>query len=241
MRDRGCRQELLVSRKDGSYAVVFDEQTREFGVRPGRLDIEIHGSNCWRSGVELCRRGFSWNAGEGRLEEAADSGGGSRVQGPVFQVVPLYVSGLPGQVSAAIAAASAACAAAGGKMDGDPAPLSVPDLDGDGARDWIVDPEYSSCEGGKDRVEQPGLWTVTWVFVTRGKDVAEALGATNLTYEIDVGRRPAVLYAVAAREDCGGINQGPCARAPMIWNPFTHALEEPHKADQNVMMPRAVR
>lgn len=184
----GCRQVVIVSRPGAGYAVAFDELTREFKLRRPKgqalLDLEIYGAWCGKAGVSDCRRRFLWSEAEGRFVERPNAGGETRLHGPLFQVVPTTVpAGLdPGPC-------------------GDQA-ASVPDLDGDGLRDFVV--QSDACEG-------QGALTKVWLSGRTGRFAVTWPGDE---YGIDIGAQPARLLAPSP--SC--VASSGCALVPLAWD-----------------------
>lgn len=185
----GCRTVILISRPDGRYAAAFDEQTQSFRLRRRHgkavLDVDVYGAWCGYAGVASCWRRFIWSEPEGRFSETANRHGKTLLHGPLFQVVPVQPPpGLdlgPCQPKAA----------------------SVPDLDGDGRRDLVVQSE--GCRSAGE--EQTRVW------ITAGGG-GFAIAWPGLAYELDVGSRPAVLRAPAAA--CPQLD--PCPLTPLVWD-----------------------
>lgn len=54
----GCGLEILVARPNGKYVSVFDARVRSYKILPGkgakRIQFELHGSYCGRSGNPSC-------------------------------------------------------------------------------------------------------------------------------------------------------------------------------------------
>ncbi len=184
----GCRQVVIASRPGGGYAVAFDEQTREFELRrptgQAVLDVEIYGAWCGEAGVTDCRRRFLWSEAEGRFVERPNAAGETRLHGPLFQVVPATIPA--GQ---------------------DPGPCggqaaSVPDLDGDGLRDLVV--QSDACEG-------QGALTRVWISGGPGRFAATWPGDE---YGVDISAQPARLMAPSA--SCAEASG--CALVSLAWD-----------------------
>lgn len=222
----GCTQKIFVSRQGGGYILAFEEQTRQFKLRPSPrgvvLDIEIHGTNCGLSGVNECRRSFLWDEPQGRFVEQPNRYGDGRLAGPLFQTLPVAETDLPPVVEAARRELAAACAALGGAYEGGQVARS-PDLDGDGRSDWIVGSEYDACikpaaEPGGERSLLPG----PGARVVAGD--AAILAVDSPVYVVDVTATPATFISVATGEDCGGYDQQGCLETPYRWDPAARRL-----------------
>jgi hypothetical protein len=187
----GCRRQLWVSH-EGRHVLAFDAQALEFAlrpaVRPPEVDVELHGVYCNGTGADPCPRSFAWNAATAQLEETANRAGGTLLNGPLFQPVPVEEAALPPLVAAAREALRQSCVAAAGRYEEFDTPFaSVPDLDGDGRRDWIVDGSLTQCETSTG-IARPAP---ARVFLSGGGDVRKAATLPDAEYDIEIGLRPA--------------------------------------------------
>jgi hypothetical protein len=194
----GCRRQLRVSH-EGRHVLAFDAQALEFTMRPAVnppvIDVELHGVYCNGTGSDTCPRAFTWDANAGRLNEVANRAGGTLLQGPLFQPVPVAEAALPPAIAAARESARQTCLDADGRYEEFDTPVaSVPDLDGDGRRDWIVDGSLTHCETANGI----GPTAAVRVFLTGSSALHEAAALPSDTYDIDVGSRPARLLPRAA-------------------------------------------
>jgi hypothetical protein len=197
----GCRRQLWVSH-EGGHVLAFDAQALEFVLRTAAglpvIDVELHGVYCNGTGADPCPRAFSWNAATGRLDETANRAGGTLLNGSLFQPVPVDESVLPPPVAAARDSGRQACVAAGGRYEEFDMPVaSVPDLDGDGQRDWIVDGSLTQCE--TDTGIAPAA--PVRVFLGGSGELREAAPLPADAYDIDVGPRPAKLLPRATEDE----------------------------------------
>ncbi len=156
----GCREQLWVS--DGrAYRLALDEHVIEISVRAGTartLDLELHGTWCNRPGNAPCSRSFEWDPSHRRLVETANASGETLLTGePLFQPVAIDPGHWPEPLLRARNDAEDECVAAGGEYGEWMAPASsIPDIDGDGERDWVLDGTWMNCEGTGDQPGQPG-------------------------------------------------------------------------------------
>lgn len=225
----GCRNELWVSGPGDSYRRVMSVGMRLFKLsrRGGvaRLDLDFHGSLCGGYGVQACPRSYLWNEQAGAFLETAAPGNRTWLVGGPHPLEPLDTArAAPAPVRAAVEAAQAQCAAVGARHDADWAVTSLPDLDGDGARDWIVGSGYMDCEYEVDRPENsPELSAL--VFVTGGRADAPrlALSGKNLRYGIDIASTPAAFYFIEAEAQCE--YEKPCGRR-LVFDPATGHLTD---------------
>jgi hypothetical protein len=176
----GCRIVLHVSRPDGGHQVVFDELQRgyRFARRGGRAEFEVglYGGFCGQAGNYDCRRRFAWDEASARLVERPNSRGDTVLTGPLFQTVPADLA------SRTRAADARLCRQASASPE--PEVASVPDLDGDGARDWVLQGDFC-VEGGPRR---------TRVLLTSQPD-GVALNLPGDDYALDIAASPAVFLA----------------------------------------------
>jgi hypothetical protein len=197
----GCRRQLWVSR-EGRHVLAFDAQALEFVLRPAAestvIDVELHGVYCNGTGADPCPRAFTWNAATGRLDETANRAGSTLLNGSLFQPVPVDPAALPPPVAAARESARQACVAAGGRYEEfDTSVASVPDLDGDGQRDWIVDGSLTYCETDAGTAPTAPVR----VFLSGHGELREAAPLPSDEYDIDVGSRPAKLLPRAGEAE----------------------------------------
>jgi len=73
---------------------------------------------------------------------------------------------------------------------------SVPDLDGDGQRDWIVDGSLTQCEAATGIASSE----LVRVFPGGSGELSEATPLPADAYDIDVGPRPAKLLPRAGED-----------------------------------------
>jgi hypothetical protein len=204
----GCRNELWVSGAGDSYRRVMSvglrlfKLTRRAGV--ARLDLDFHGSLCGGYGVQACPRSYLWNEQAGAFVETAAPGNQTWLAGGPHPLEPLELAReVPAPVRAAVEAASAQCAAVGARFEADWAVTSLPDIDGDGARDWIVGSGYMDCEYETDRPDN-GPELSAQVYLTGGAPGSPrlALARQNLRYGIDIGSTPAAFHLIEAEAPC---------------------------------------
>jgi hypothetical protein len=209
----GCRQVIFVSKSADQFTMVFDEQTREFGLRRNhhvvRLDIDVHGSFCGTFGDAACPRSFLWDQVQGRFVETANVKGGTRVGSGLLENVERAVP--PAPVAAAVAEQVKRCAEAGGQPtdDGSTA-VTVPDLNGDGLRDWISEPNSCDVDASKAAVE-----TQIEVFVSAPGGFRRALTVASEGFQIDIATRPARFVELLGG-DCG--YEMTCAERIWAWD-----------------------
>lgn len=216
----GCRQVIYVSNSAGHFTAAFDEQTRQFSLKRNRnvvrLDIDVHGSYCGTFGASACPRSFLWDQDLGRFVETTNVKGGTRVDEALLQNVERAV--VPAPVAAAVTTQATRCTEAGGKAEDDGSPaVTVPDLNGDGLRDWVSDPNSCDVDAGKPAVELQ-----TEVFVSAPGGFHRALTIANGGFQIDLGTRPA-RFIELLDGDCG--YEKSCAERIWAWDVATDQLK----------------
>ena len=216
----GCRQVIFVSKSADQFTVVFDEQTRQFSLKQSRkvvrLDIDVHGSFCGTFGAEACPLSFIWDQAQGRFVETANLRGGTRVGGGLLENVEQAVP--PAPVTAAVAEQVRICLAAGGQAADDGATaVTVPDLNGDGLRDWVSEPSHCDVDTDKAAVD-----TQTEVFVSAPGGFRHALTIASEGFQIDIATHPARFVELLGG-DCG--YEMTCAERIWGWDVGTAQLE----------------
>lgn len=212
----GCVQQVYVSRPDGRYALAFDTNVRWFklGRRGGEtvLDLDFHGSTCGVAGVVECPRSYAWEPARSRfIERPTRKGDGWLIYGPA-QLIPPDATAFPAEVKAQLARRQVQCAALGGDFAEDGSANDLPDLNGDGVRDWVVGPVYSYCELPENNGEAPLLATTFLVSQPDGT-FAPAFEAVDPTWGIALGS-PSTLVLL---EGEGCLFENSCKRIPLTW------------------------
>lgn len=216
----GCRRQIYVSR-DGGYVLAFDRVIRLFKIRKAKgqrlLDLDFHGSTCGGAGAEECPRGYVWNETLGRFIERPNVKGGSWLEGGPSPLAAMPLSAAPQAVRAQLARRAAFCAASGGKApEGeDTAFNDLPDLNGDGVRDWVVGTYYDYCEMGETGKDSPPVPTV--ILVSKGGDFVVGFEAVEANWGIDLAPTP-TFKTVEGADDCAFREEKPCDRVAWRWN-----------------------
>jgi hypothetical protein len=223
----GCHTELYLGAADGSVTKVFDTMVREIrlsGPKSGRIvDVDFHGSVCGGFGVDECPRRYGWDQASQRFLERPNKKGQTLMRYGPTPVMDRPLSTAPAEVQAEVARRSQICAAAGGRFDLDDSNfVDVPDLNGDGLRDWVVG-TWDSCSFEGDGPETPPLLPLT-VLVTRGASLVTALDREQISWELDIASQPAQFNVVLDNVECG-LEANTCVREPQVWNPATSRLE----------------
>ena len=216
----GCRRQVYVSR-DGGYVLAFDRVIRQFKIRKagGRrlLDLDFHGSTCGGAGVEECPRGYVWDEALGRFIERPNVKGGTWLEGGPSPLVVTPLSAAPQAVRDQLARRAAFCAAAGGRTpdDEEAAFNDLPDLNGDGVRDWVVGTYYDYCEMGETGKDSPAVPTV--ILVSKDDGFVVGFEATEANWGIDLAPTP-TFKTIEGADDCVFNNAKPCDRVAWRWN-----------------------
>ena len=218
--DGGCNFELWRGTKGGHPVRVWNQIVREYKVATRNdetvFDFDFHGGNCGTFGSEACPASFAWDRAAGRLVERPTASGITTVR--LIEPLALTWAQVPATIAAAAHAASALCKAQG--HDDEPlVPASIPDIDGDGRRDWSL--TISFC--GK-----PGQFEAQQiVFATAGNAEQPVIAAVGALYSVSVATKPASVARINQTETCGGFNPDGkiCTQSPLRWNERTKQLE----------------
>lgn len=194
----GCTQKLYVSGGDTGYRRAFDNQALAFDVivRNGetRIEARVHSLHCRPERAE-CLFAWAWDEGEGRLVERPARDGETVLEDGGFDPVDIAAQNLPDilpeDLSPAWFGGRLTCAdqSDAGFETRRPAFRSVPDLNGDGRRDWIEIPAL--CPMLEGAQTQFSVWTTT------------PAGGLETTYvspmehypAVDIGSTPATLLS----------------------------------------------
>lgn len=230
----GCETSLYISDGEG-FVRAFDRQVLRLDIRrvdgEMRLEAWLHDLEC-SQGQDVCLRAWAWDPAAGRLQERPSSDGISRMTGtaPVdLGEAPDGTPNLPQWTPPALEALrvqSRVWCPAVNEPDGhflrQGTLYDIPDLNGDGLRDWVFAPQ-SGCE------TPPQSGSQIWVTTGRGPGPHGEGGAVGLAWtspedhwiEYEVSERPAVALVVGACEtgqDCPGV--------PLRWNAAEGRLAE---------------
>lgn len=222
----GCQTSLYISADDG-FVRAFDRQALRFEIRSidGELRIEaaVHHLEC-SQGREDCLRAWAWDPTAGRLQERPSSDGISRMSGtaPVdlgeepdgTPRLPDWTPPVLEQMRVQSRVWCPAVTEPEGRFLRQGLLYDIPDVNGDGLRDWVFAPE-SGCE--TPPVSGPQIWVTTG----RGPGMHGEGGPVALAWtspqdhwiEYEVSGRPATALVVGAcdsGQDCPGV--------PLRWN-----------------------
>ncbi len=217
--DGGCNFELWHGIKGGHPVRVWNEIVREYSIaqRGGEtvFDFDFHGSNCGTFGSSACPASFAWDGKAGRLVERPTPQGETTVR--LIDPIPLTRADVPENIMAASRDASAKCKA-GDADDKASLPASIPDIDGDGLRDWSLTVEV--C----DKLGQSDLKQI--LFATAGSAHHPIVAASGMFYRVSIATTPASVAVVNQTDTCGGysVDGKPCTQTSMYWNSVTKKL-----------------
>jgi hypothetical protein len=227
----GCRVELWLGRTSGGLTPVWDEGVREFRLKPGKegatIDVDFHGSACGGAGVSPCPRRYIWDIAEGAFLPVVNKKGDGFLAGLPVSPLELTLNNAPAEVQAEARAMAALCRAAGGHMDDeDMAVTRLPDLNGDGTRDWAIGSQYAQCEEPTDAAVAP-LALEIMVSAPDGRFTL-AWGAREPEIAFDISTTPATMLELTVKaSSCGIYSATDCPRRPLRWNETTRRLELP--------------
>lgn len=218
----GCDLELWRGTKSGRPVRVWNEMVREHSIssRAGKtiFDFDFHGSNCGTFGAEACPASFAWDATAGRMLEQPTPDGNTTVR--LIEPIRTTKAQVPAPILALIQKAREQCVAAGQSfVTSDNLPVSVPDFDGDGVRDWVI--TLPDCSNANE------FTLVQTLFATAGDDSAPVMAATAADveqsfFELSFGTKPATVSRANITDACERYSVEPdvrvCSRTPMVWD-----------------------
>jgi hypothetical protein len=218
----GCWTQIWLDRSPSHPLKIFDAQVREVRFRRAGaapiVDFDLHGSVCHTFGAHACPASFRWDGRLGQLVEAAAPNG----RGVVRFLRPIEAAdgSPPAAVTTAFRAAIEACTNSGGSAADPERPLTVPDIDGDGLRDWIV-PEFY-CDVPEGRSAKPPPMSL---FASAGNAAQPVLAMSAPRLEIDAAATPAAVSTVDL-ESCSPEAMEPraCRRHRLVWSPRERRL-----------------
>ncbi|MBI1407558.1 MAG: hypothetical protein GC145_15715 [Caulobacter sp.] len=227
----GCRHELFVGKPDGTWKQVFARTSGDLkitGPKSARgVEVNYHGSVCDSFGADECLRAYRWDAGVDGYVEVPNSKGLAMLVGGSLSAMDPALSETPPIVQQAFAEKQKACRAAGGDYAEADAPIQqIPDINGDGVRDWVVGSYYDLClfeNEAPENAPQPSLKVFAsqpdggWVLALDRKSVA---------WDLDISTAPARILLVDKSDDndCG-YGGKPCPREPLAWDQASQSLK----------------
>lgn len=219
----GCQHALYVGQADGAARKVFQNSGGDYvlsGPKDARkLEVNLHGSACGSFGADECLRAWRWDAATGAYVETPNSKGLALLVSGSIPALEPELKDAPVQVKAEVAAREAACKALGVE-EVEAIPLStLPDVDGDGQREWLVGSPYPDC--GYE-LEKPPKGRVSF-FVSDGGGFVKAFEQEGAGWNLDLSSTPATIQLVTSSDDCG-LGGKPCPTRPLAWDAATKTL-----------------
>jgi hypothetical protein len=224
----GCQNDLYLGQADGTFRRVFSRTTGEIklaGPKSARtLEANYHGSVCDSFGASECLRRYRWDAIAGRYVEIANSKGLAMLVGGSSPALYPTLDQAPPEARAVAEATAAACKAVGGAYPADEASLrDIPDINGDGVRDWVVGGPYDNCNfEGEAPAGAPAARTVILASNPAG-GFTKAYEGTDVAWDLDIGPAPAQVLLVLRGDNCG-LGETACPRRPLAWDAAAKAL-----------------
>lgn len=179
----------------------------------GEMNVDVHGIYCGGTGGDACRLDYIWDV---KAKAFVQKPGKDGVALLIYAPRPVNENEPPSAVWALQAAFSTACVLKGGKPDVENSLVSVPDLNGDGVRDWVFDGTAAYCSTKEgDQIMPPcnGGECAVEAFVTD----ARTAGGARRVYRGEAFWRvayhknaPADLMTLPYDAECGGPKQKPC-------------------------------
>jgi hypothetical protein len=217
--DGGCNFEIWHGIKWGHPVRVWNRMVRQYKIAHRRgetvFDFDFHGSTCGTFGVSLCPASFAWDRGANRLVERPTAHGDTQVR--FIDPIPMKLAQVPASIMVVVRAAKTKCAAFGAS-DELILPETIPDIDGDGQRDWSLTLQVCSKRDTSTFKQV--------LFATLDAPQSPKIVATGPSFRISFATKPASVARVEEGENCGGfsVNGKPCSQRPMIWNRATKTL-----------------
>ncbi len=218
----GCLRQIYVSH-GGTHVLAFERTVREFklGKANGEriLDIDFHGSTCGGAGVEECPRRYAWDTALGRFIERPNKKGDGWLEDGPSPVVTTPLAAAPAEVRAQIERRVGLCKAIGGGYRVEDGPFNdLPDLNGDGVRDWVVGTSYDTCDLSEaPEGTQSPLLPVTIMVSKDGGFVAAWEGADQM-WGVDLLPSPRFM-TLEGQDGCRfRTSADACKRAPWRWD-----------------------
>lgn len=201
----GCRQIVYVSLGDDGLMRAFDEQAHAltFYEADGESRVEawVHHAFCSNDASRDCKLAYAWDPELKRLAERPNRAGEAIIPAGTFS--PIDVSDDPGPPSDAPEAVAdiwfktrTTCASVyvdDGIEIRRAAIHDIPDVDGDGVRDWLVERPAPCQDRPGDITPFPGF--EVWVSRADGQAVQAYVSPAERFPKLDVSRGPAVLIA----------------------------------------------
>ncbi len=223
----GCQRSLYVS-DDGGFVRAFDRQAWDLKIQPAsgevRLEASFHHLNC-SPRRDDCRLAWAWDPVLRRMVERPGSDGEHIIGGMGEAAVdlgekdgqPVLPDDMPQAVYDLHQAGRRACASVDDATDVNvfyPAVNDIPDVNGDGVRDWVIEAP-GGCNGDPD----PAYGYQVWASDGDGGATVAFIGPRDHWPKLDVATTPAVLL------DGPGCGEGEtCSAVRLRWDVATRSL-----------------
>ena len=220
----GCTKVLYVSLGDDGLTRAFDEQAHELAFYDSRgerrVEAWVHHSFCSSNAGQDCRVAFAWDPALKRLVERPNRAREAII--PVGAFSPIDRTGdqqpndrAPAPVADRWFHTRTTCPSVyndDGLEVRRAALHDIPDVDGDGVRDWIVEPPSACQPRPGDDVPYPGF--EIWLTRDDGQAVQAYVSAAERYPRLDIGGSPAV---VVTQPPCGYGET--CRTTRLRWDP----------------------
>lgn len=220
----GCQRSLYVSVPDDGYVLAFNDQSYDLQITTRGsetvIDMSVHPVMC-RPMADNCAYSFAWDPNLQRLVERPNERNETLISSP-FGILaspdedaPQAPDTAPGVLGTLWRQTAAACpsSVSEGEFHIVHAQIdSIPDLDGDGLRDWQYMPA-NDCDRGDGAIGEAKPFMI---YLTRANDEA-VLAFTSLPGEhpvYDIATRPAGLIS---NPECE--YDLPCPNERLRWDP----------------------
>jgi hypothetical protein len=223
--DGGCNFELWHGTKNGHPVRVWNQIVRSYQIaqRNGEtvFDFDFHGSNCGTFGASACPASFAWDPKAARMVERPTRHGETTVR--LIDPIPVTRTDVPATILAASRAAHTRCKARG-MRDEASLPASIPDIDGDGMRDWSL--TIAVC----NQPRQSDLQQV--LFASAGNARRPVVAASGAFYVVSVATIPASVARINQTRMCGGLSVDAklCPTTALRWDAATKTLATAKKS-----------
>ena len=227
----GCRKILYVTLGDDGLTRAFDQQANGLTLYAAdgesRVETLVHHAVCSNDAARDCRLAYAWDPELRRLVERPNRAGEAIIAVGAFS--PVDVSDDPGPPSDAPEAVAdiwfktrTTCGSVyvdDGFEVRRAAIHDIPDVDGDGARDWVVERPAPCQDSPGDIAPYPGF--EVWLSRDDGQAVQAYASPAEHFPLLDISRRPAVIIA---EPECA---PGPACSAPRLrWDAGSGRLIE---------------
>lgn len=220
----GCRNILYVGQADGTVRKVFQNSGGGYvfsGPKTARkLEVNLHGSACGSFGADECLRAWRWDSASNAYVETPNSKGLALLASGSIPALDPELKDAPAEVKAEVAAREAACKAFGAEKIEPILISTLPDVNGDGRREWTVGSPYPDCGYEKEN-PPPGKLTL---FASDGTAFVKAFEQTDAGWNLDIGSTPAKFQLILGSEDCG-LGEKKCPTRDLAWDPASKTLK----------------